>query len=420
MSGEHHHEDGDHEHSHGSGKALTLISLAHGVNHAQSALKPLVYPLVLVQLGFGYAELGIMLGVASAVGGSLQLVAGGLGRFIKRHLLLGLGNVSVGICFVLVAVAQSFPQFFLWTVLSRVGGAAQHPVGSALLSHHFQRKHLGTALAAHFTAGNVGTAFIPLFAAVLISLWGWRVTTVLFAIPAIIVGLAMCIFLKDPRVQGEAEGRTKSAFWKDTKLAIGNVNLRWILIAAVVAAGGSGHGIVSTFLPLYLTHELGMGPTSVGLVFTAMMIGSIFGPMLGGKLADRWHPQRVLLGAFGLAAATTVLFPWVGANLFSISAAAAILGVSAFGTHPILQTMVVQVTDDRIRDMGFAWFYTATFMAGAIWSPAVGYIAQYFGLTVVFGAMAVSFVAASLCILLGQLNQVPRTTLAATDSYSHS
>jgi hypothetical protein len=109
-----HRETGNHEHGRGGSRsALTLISLAHGINHAQSALKPLVYPLVLRDLGFGYAELGIMLGVASAVGGSLQFVAGALGRYVKRHLLLGLGNASVGICFVLVAIAQSFPQFFL-------------------------------------------------------------------------------------------------------------------------------------------------------------------------------------------------------------------------------------------------------------------------------------------------------------------
>ena len=419
---DHHHEAGGHDHGHhGSGRALTLISLAHGINHGQSALKPLVYPLVLIQLGFGYAELGIMLGVASAVGGSLQLVAGGLGRLVKRHLLLGLGNAFVGICFVLIAVAQSFPQFFLWTVMSRVGGAAQHPVGSALLSHHFRHKHLGTALAAHFTAGNVGTALIPLFAAILISLWGWRITTVLFALPAIVVGLAMCIFLKDPRAENEPETRTtKHTFWQDSKLALGNLKLRWILLASVVAAGGSGHGIVSTFLPLYLTHNLGMGSTTVGLVFTVMMIGSILGPMLGGKLADRWHPQKVLLGAYIVAALTTVSFPWAGTDLFSTSAAALILGVSAFGTQPILQTMVVQVTDDRIRDMGFAWFYTAAFMAGAIWSPAVGYVAQFFGLTAVFGAMAVSFVLASLCIVLGQLHSLPQTQLAANDSWSHS
>jgi MFS family permease len=417
---QHHHEEGGHAHGHGGSRsAVTLISLAHGINHAQSALKPLVYPLVLRDLGFGYAELGIMLGVASAVGGSLQFVAGALGRYLKRHLLLGFGNVSVGICFVLIALAQSFSQFFLWTVMSRVGGAAQHPVGSALLSHHFQRKHLGTALAAHFTAGNVGTALIPLFAAILISLWGWRLTTILFAVPAVLVGLAMCAFLKDPRRANEQESHAKASFWQDSKLAVGNKNLRWILLAAVVAAGGSGHGIVSAFLPLYLSHNLSMESTEVGLVFTVMMIGSILGPMVGGKLVDRWHPQKVLLGAYSVAAVITALFPWVSGNLFSTSAAALILGISAFGTHPILQTMVVQVTEDRIRDMGFAWFYTAAFMAGAIWSPAVGYIAESLGLTAVFGAMATSFVLASLCIVLGQLQYIPQSRLAPSDSWSH-
>lgn len=405
----HSHDHGEVHGVHGrSGATLTLISLAHGINHAQSALKPLVYPLVLRELGFGYGELGIMLGVASALGGSLQLVAGGLGRVIKRHLLLGFGNASVGICFVLVGLAQSYLQFFSWTVLSRVGGAAQHPVGSSLLSRHFRHKQLGTALAAHFTAGNVGTALIPLFAAILIGLWGWRVTVILFAIPAIIVGLAMCVFLRDPRETGETADRPKASFWQDSKVAMQNLNLRWILMAAVVAAGGSGHGVVSTFLPLYLSHNLGMGTTAVGVIFTVLMLGSIAGPLVAGRLADRFQPQKVLLGAFVLAALITIAFPWAGANFFSTSAAALILGVSAFGTHPILQTMVVQVTDDRTRDMGFAWFYTATFMAGAIWSPAVGYIAEFLGLTAVFGLMALSFIAASLCVVLARFQEAPR------------
>ncbi len=414
--GHHHHHSESHKQSN---VALTLISLAHGINHAQSALKPLVYPLVLLELGFGYAQLGIMLGVASAIGGSLQLVAGGLGRVIKRHLLLGFGNASVGISFVFVAIAQSFPQFFFWTVMSRVGGAAQHPVGSALLSHHFRRKHLGTALATHFTAGNIGTALIPLFAAILIGLWGWRITTILFAIPAILVGLAMCAFLRDPRTKEETTSQVNGSFWQDSKHAISNGSLRWILVAAVVAAGGSGHGIVSTFLPLYLSHSLGMAPAGVGVVFTMMMVGSIFGPLVAGRLADRVSPQRILLSWYALAAATTLAFPWISINIYITSAAALLLGMSAFGTHPILQTMVAQVTDDRARDMGFAWFYTAAFMAGAIWSPAVGFIAEFLGLTAVFGAMAASFVLASFCVMLGQLNTIPQGHEATADSWSH-
>jgi MFS family permease len=123
-----------------SSAALTLVSLAHGINHAQGALKPLVFPLVLRDLNFGYGELGIMLGVASAVGGLLQLGAGALGRILPRHQILGIGNASVGVCFVFVGLAQSYFQFFFWTVMSRVGGAAQHPVGASLLSHHFKKR----------------------------------------------------------------------------------------------------------------------------------------------------------------------------------------------------------------------------------------------------------------------------------------
>jgi predicted MFS family arabinose efflux permease len=386
--------------------ALTLISLAHGINHAQSALKPLVFPLVLRDLNFGYGELGLMLGVASAVGGLLQLGAGALGRILPRHHILGVGNASVGVCFVFVGLAQSYFQFFFWTVMSRVGGAAQHPVGSALLSHHYKKKKLGTALATHFTAGNVGTAMIPLCAAVVISLWGWRGTVILFALPAILVGLAMSIWLKDPATKEPQQVTKPTSFWRDSAQVMGNQNMRWILIAAMVAAGGSGHGIISSFLPLYLDHNLGMSATAVGVIFTVMNIGSIFGPMLGGKLADRYHPQRILLAAYLVSALTTLAIPALGASYAGVAIASLMLGVTAFGTHPILQTLVAHTTSGGNRDTGFAWFYTATFLAGAFWSPAVGYLSEWLGLTVAFAAMAASFILASACVLLGRFHKI--------------
>ena len=402
-----------------SASALTLVSLAHGINHAQSALKPLVFPLVLRELNFGYGELGIMLGVASAVGGLLQLGAGALARVFPRHLILGIGNASVGVCFVLVGLAQNFHQFFFWTVMSRVGGAAQHPVGSAFLSHHFHKKKLGTALATHFTAGNIGTAIIPLCAAILIGLWGWRTTTMIFALPAILVGAFMCIWLSDPASSHGTHSDHANSFWRDSRHAIRNRNLRWILAAAVVAAGGSGHGIISSFLPLYLNHNLGMEAAAVGLIFTFMNVGSIVGPMVGGKLADRYRPQRVLLGSYLLAAVTTLAFPWLGANFVTVSLASLILGLTAFGTHPILQTLVAHTTAEGIRDTGFAWFYTATFIAGALWSPLVGYLSAWLGLTAAFGAMAASFVLASICVVLGRLSDIVVDQSLSAEAHGH-
>ncbi|MGH7772351.1 MAG: MFS transporter, partial [Candidatus Binatia bacterium] len=278
-----------------SSSTLALVSLAHGINHAQSALKPLIYPIALREFGVGYGELGIMLGVASAVGGLLQLVAGALGTMVRRHLLLGFGNAAVGISVLLVALAQNFGQFFLWNVAARVGGAAQHPVGSSLLAHHFSRHRLGLALATHFSAGNIGTAAIPLVAALIISLWGWRITTALFAIPAILVGLAICAWLQDPRHADHHESHPSAAsFWRQSWQTASSPRLRWILIASIVASGGSGHGTLSIYIPLYLTHSLGMQPSGVGFIFSLLMIGSIVGPLLGAHLVDRFNRQRVV------------------------------------------------------------------------------------------------------------------------------
>ncbi|MBM4296207.1 MAG: MFS transporter, partial [Deltaproteobacteria bacterium] len=250
------------------------------------------------------------------------------------------------------------------------------------------------------------TAVIPLCAAILISFWGWRGPIFLFAVPAILVGLAMSIWLKDPGALESSAAAGSTSFLQDSRQVVGDHNLRWILVASIVAAGGSGHGIISSFLPLYLNHNLGMDATAVGVIFTLMNVGSIFGPMLTGKLADRYHPQRILLGAFFLATVTTLIIPTLGANFAAVAAAAFFLGVTAFGTHPILQTLVAHSAADSSRDTAFAWFYTATFLAGAFWSPAVGYLSEWLGLTAAFGAMAVSFVLASGCILLGRLHEI--------------
>jgi predicted MFS family arabinose efflux permease len=279
-------------------------------------------------------------------------------------------------------------------------------VGSALLSHHFKKKKLGTALATHFTAGNLGTAIIPLCAAILISLWGWRGTVIFFALPAILIGVAMSIWLKDPATEDPSHAARSTSFWHDSSEVIGSRSLRWILVAAIVAAGGSGHGIISSFLPLYLNHNLAMEATAIGVIFTLMNIGSIFGPMLGGKLADRYHPQRILLCAYSASAIATLIMPLLGANFVAIALMSLVLGITAFGTHPILQTLVAHTAPDRSRDTAFAWFYTATFLAGAFWSPAVGYLSEWLGLTAAFGAMAASFILASACVLLGRLHKI--------------
>jgi predicted MFS family arabinose efflux permease len=137
-------------------------------------------------------------------------------------------------------------------------------------------------------------------------------------------------------------------------------------------------------------------------------------------LADRYHPQRILLAAYLVSALATLTIPALGASYAGVAIASLILGVTAFGTHPILQTLIAHTTSGGNRDTGFAWFYTATFLAGAFWSPAVGYLSDWWGLTAAFGAMAISFVAAIVCVLFGRFDQISTHQRGSVSASSHN
>ena len=68
--------------------ALGLISTAHAVIHAQSALLPLIYPILIVEFALNAQDIGIFIAITTAVGGFMQLAHGILTRYVARPLLL--------------------------------------------------------------------------------------------------------------------------------------------------------------------------------------------------------------------------------------------------------------------------------------------------------------------------------------------
>ena len=76
--------------------ALTLLALSHAVIHAQSALMPLIYPILSVQFALTPRDIGLFIAVTTAVGGSMQLLYGFLTRWVSRPVLLGAGQLAFG------------------------------------------------------------------------------------------------------------------------------------------------------------------------------------------------------------------------------------------------------------------------------------------------------------------------------------
>ena len=370
---------------------------------------PLIYPILHTQYGFSYTEIGLLTSIPNLLGGLLQVAFGYLGRYVSRKLLIGVGNIFVGVSMFFTGTATTFGAFLGWGVLRSTAGAPQHPVGSALLTDTYPPQRRGSALAAHVAGGNLGTLAVPAIGTFLITRFGWQPALMLFALPGLLAGTLVVVCAKEPgrvlrAAPAEKASQSRGGAWLAAAIRpLQNRIVVLVIVASMVAAGGRGLGVLTTYLPLYLGIDLKLNSTVVGFLFTVLLIGSVVGPLFGGRVSDAIGPKPALLGTYFLAAPLMLLLPLVGAldpTVWLLFIAVALVGLSAYIESPLLQAYMADASSDDERDATFGWYFTLAFGVGSLWGVAVGALIDHTGsFPLAFVVMALSYVAAGVIVL---------------------
>ncbi len=399
-----------------AGRDLFLVSAAHAVIHALAVLMPLIYPIIQIQYHLSYTQIGLIVAIPNAVGGFLQIIFGLLSRYILRKVMLGIGNILVGISTFFTGTIVGFWSLMTWSMISRIAGAPQHPVGSSYLTDRYGRKRHGYALAWHVAGGNIGTLAVPLIAGPLIGLWGWRPVLYLAALPGILFGIAILILvdernLLDLRVtrkqQTSGNAETGTSQWKDGLKAmfapLRNRTLAIIMLVSIIAAGGRGLGNVTTYVPLYLQNIRHLDTGTISILFTILLIGSVLGPLLGGRLSDRLGRRLMLYIFYGASAVTTVLFVFLagpGMPVWLIPMSLLLMGFAVYAESPLLQAYLADSASPEMRDPAFGLYFALAFGVGSAWSGILGWMIDRFGFGAAFWTMAATYAVAGLLLML--------------------
>jgi len=399
-----------------AGRDLFLVSAAHAVIHALAVLMPLIYPLIQIQYHLSYTQIGLIVAIPNAVGGFLQIIFGLLSRYILRKVMLGVGNILVGISTFFTGTIVGFWSLMAWSTMSRIAGAPQHPVGSSYLTDRYGRKRHGYALAWHVAGGNIGTLAVPLIAGPLLGLWGWRPVLYLAALPGIIFGIAILILvdernLLDHRVTREQRASSRegtgTSQWQDGLKAmfapLRNRTLAIIMLVSIIAAGGRGLGNVTTYVPLYLQNIRHLDTGTISILFTILLIGSVLGPLLGGRLSDRLGRRLMLYVFYGASAVTTVLFVFLagpGMPVWLIPISLVLMGFAVYAESPLLQAYLADSASPAMRDNAFGLYFALAFGVGSVWSGILGWVIDRFGFGVAFWIMAATYAVAGLLLTL--------------------
>lgn len=385
---------------------LTLVSAAHAMTHMYAALLPLTYPFIIQEFDINYTLLGAMMGVASLMGGLLQFVFGYVSRYIPRKVLIGGGNFLLGLSTAWGGSAPGFTHYALARWTAAVVTSPQHPVGNSMIADRFGKKLRGLALAINYAGGNAGTLLVPLIGAFLIASVGWRQTMILFALPSLLCGLLVVTLVQDESsasAEGTESNKTLGSMLSETRQIFSNRTFLFLMAASLVAAGGRGLGIVLNFIPPYLGDPqkgLGLPTETVGLIYTTLLIGSVVGPLLSGRISD-WLGTRkpIIFGVYLVATASVLFLVNSGIQGWLLHLVIFIFGCAVFSESPLVQSFMSEIVPAGSRDIMFGTYFAIAFGVSSLWVVFQGWLVDNYGFAAMFTAMATSYVIAALLVL---------------------
>lgn len=380
-------------------RTLWLLAAAHAVNHAQAVILPPMFLLVVAEFRVGVEAIPFLAAIGAVSSGLIQSTYGFVTRRMARRPILVAGGLLFGIGFAAQAVTQSFAAFSLANVLSRIGGSPQHPVGNGLLAEQFPPERRGFAISAHISGGNVGTVVAAIAGPLVLDRLGWRGASVLFGIPAALVGLAIYRWVRETgadRVAAIREGSVREA----ARTAWADSTVRRTYVASVFGGGGRGLGVANLYALLYVTHVLALPRETTDLMYAGLIVLSVPMPLVAGWLSDRFGRRPTIIGAYVGGAVGFLVFIAAGSSLVGLWIGIAIMGLFSFAESPQLQALLADVVPTGVRDVTFALYFTLAFGVGSLWNIVYGLVisglGETAGLPLVFGLMAASFLVAAL------------------------
>ncbi|HYA27726.1 MAG TPA: MFS transporter [Acidobacteriota bacterium] len=380
---------------------FSIVCGTHFVNHFQSAMLGVIYPLMMKELGMSYLAIASLASIYNTLGSILQASYGFIVPYFRRGMILGVGNCLLGLSVVASGYASSFNHFFTARLIGGIGSSPQHPVGSSMLVSHFGSSR-GRILAFHSTAGQIGSLVAPLLAAVLVTQMSWRGVFLAVGLLATALGL-VCFVFRDslrPANQDQPRSRLTPMGWEAYKTCFKNKNILLVSLVFMAGAAGRGQDINEVYIIPHFVHDFNIDITYGAFLFTFIQIGSLLGPFVWGWISDRFNRKSVIQASLLMSGLCTLWLAWqqnISAGLFINLV---VYGAAVTSRQTLTQALLADLVGEDLFDAAFSLYYFIGFVSIPFWTLITGGVMTKYGFGPAFSVISVSYLMAMSLLML--------------------
>ncbi len=372
-----------------------IVTGGHFFSHFYLLAFPPLFPALRAEFGLSNAALGVLISVIS-IGLLLQLPVGELvDRFGAKPVFVG-GTALTAAGVGLAGFATSYLWLIAGAVVSGIGQSAFHPADYALLDAVADGEHKGKSFGVHSFGAYVGFASAPLVVGGIALRADWRIALIAVGVAGVAYAALAALTLDSPyrRRMGatstDESGSTlreaAATFWDPTVFLL----LSFFVVATVANKG------IQTFTTVFVPTVYGLSTSIANLTLTGFFAGAAIGILVGGVLADRFDPRRIVVSTFGLC----------GVGVFALtlgavpaSAAVSVGGFALVGfvmglAYPSRDRLVSRYTPSGSTGKGFGLIFTGASIGGLVGPALLGFVIDVTAVTAAFLLVGAFFLAA--------------------------
>lgn len=374
-----------------STEAFVLLLVTHFLVDCFSSALPTVQPLLAERFSLSLARAGVLGGFFLFSSSVLQLPFGLLSDRLQSRHFTALSPLVAAVFLSSLGLATGFGGLIGLLLIGGMGVAAYHP-HSTSQAGRLGGDRRGFATAIFIMAGTAGLGLGPLYLTMVFEIVGleglWMA-----AIP-VVVSVPLLLW----RLPRPIENSHKAKSAVDWRALRGQgkallTHYAFVVLRSIIQVG------LAQFLSLYMVRVRGASFETASIALSIYLLSTSFGAFCGGAAADRYGGRMVCVascaGCVPLLAAFMAFDGW-------LSLAALFLGgVVLLTTVPVNVVMAQELVPSQASTtaammMGFGWG-----MAGIVFMPLVGLLADAVGLGPVFwGLLAMPLLGLPIALAL--------------------
>lgn len=363
---------------------LIICSISHFLNDMIQSIIPSIYPMLKVQYGFSFAQIGTITLAFQMTSSILQPFTGLYADKHPRPYAL-----SVGMCFtlmglILLAFSDNFYLILLAVSVSGIGSSVFHPTASRVAQMASGGKK-SLAQSIFQVGGNGGQAIGPLLAAIIILPLGQHAIS-FFSIAALLAALIMLRLgkwyklrmryvvdhpQKKPILNGHISKRAK----------YGAV----LILVLLIFSKYFYTSCITSYFTFFLIDKFGMSVQASQVCLFVFLAAFAIGTVAGGLFGDCFGRKYVIWFSILGAAPFAMLMPYMNLILTLICAfLSGLIIASAFSSIVVYATDLMPEKTGMIAGV----FFGLMFGMGGLGSAFFGWLADRTSIEFIFQVSA--------------------------------